>query len=85
MIIPITKIEECNAILGAGEKGVIDEIFARLKTMASDGKQLCDFMENSLRPAGVWTAWCNANLTATEKAWFVSRYLEVKAIVTAIE
>lgn len=83
-MIEITKVKECETILGAGEKGVIDEIFDRMRKIAGDGQQLCDYMVNGLRPGGVWTPWCDANLTATEKTWLVNRYLELKTFLDAI-
>ncbi len=84
-MITIAKVDECNGILNAGEKGCIDTIFDRLHEMAGDGKQLCELMENSLKPGGVWRPWCNAYMTAAEKAWFADAYTKVKAVRDMVE
>ena len=83
-MITIAKTDECTAILNAGENDAIKNIFQQMAQIKDYGTRLCDLMENGLCPAGVWRPWCNANLSAAEKTWFIARYNELKTLLNGI-
>ena len=84
-MIEIAKVEAAEGVIHAGEKESIDQINAQMLDMKDKGQQLCTTMVNSLRPDGQWTAWCNANMSDAEKAWYIARYQDVTTFIAGVD